>query len=170
MADEKKVEKKEELPPEVKEMIQKSEEAVELQKKESERIAKENDELKKEIATEREIRLKKEFLQKAEAIPFVAGEKEKMAEFLKGLDEEAEKYITGVLATANAQLEKSELFKELGSGNAASLDVVKRVEKAAEEEVAKDGKLTKEQAIVKVLESKPELYVEYEKQLQNANK
>lgn len=118
---------------------------------------------------ERERRETAEFIAKAEElehIPLAAGE---FGPVLKEISElvpaETFEKLETVLKGANAALEQSDLFRELGAGGTGGSDAETRIEKAAEQLRESDPDLTKEQAIAKALEQNPDLYVAYRREV-----
>ena len=75
-----------------------------------------------------------------------------------------------VLKAADAAIEKSELFKEVGKAGSGESSAEAAVYAKARGLVAKDGDLTFEEAVSKVLEEDPELYEKYEDERQAAVK
>ena len=115
----------------------------------------------------------KEYVVKAEDLPHLAIEPLKFGPVLKALgeshpDEFSE--IFRVLKAADAAIEKSELFKEVGKAGSGESSAEAAVYAKARGLVAKDGDLTFEEAVSKVLEEDPELYEKYEDERQAAVK
>ena len=85
----------------------------------------------------------------------------KLGAFLKRASEKLEAddvtYLEGILKTANVRVEKSGLFKSVGHGGEDVLDPEQQIEKDAIAKAEKDG-ITKEQAVVALMESNPDLY------------
>ena len=110
----------------------------------------------------------KAYIEKAEALPHVPGLiAEKHAPIMKilGEDHPAEfAEIYSVLKAADALLEKSSVWDEIGSARAVSSgSAMNKIQKAAEALVRKDTSgMTYEDAVEKVLEEHPEWYEEYE--------
>ena len=128
----------------------------------------------KQIAKElKEEKILKEYVKKAEDLPHLAIEPLKFGPVLKALgeghpDEFSE--IFRVLKAADAAIEKSELFKEVGKAGSGESSAEAAVYAKARGLVAKDGDLTFEEAVSKVLEEDPELYEKYEDERQAAVK
>lgn len=111
---------------------------------------------------EREARLEKEFLAKAENLRMISDKPSDLAGTLRklhDLDAETATVVEKYLQTANTQIAKGNLFLELGSGG-AEITISKSVEGRAEQLMKADPKLTKEQAVAMAYESDPSLYDE----------
>jgi hypothetical protein len=138
------------------------------------RIAKERAEAAEKVAKDlREEKILKEYVAKAEELPHLTIEPLKFGPVLKALGESHPKEfeeIYKVLKAADAALEKSELFKEIGKSGSSESNAEAAVYAKAKALVAKDGELTFEQAVTKVLEDDPELYERYEEERQEAVK
>jgi len=132
--------------------------AIKAEAQEARKIAKE---LKDE-------KILKEYIEKAEDLPNLPIEAMKFAPVIKALGEEhpsefAEVY--RVLKAVDALLEKSAAFSEIGkAGQAGSAEA--RIYAKARAMVAKDGDLTFEEAIEKVMDLEPELYQQAEAERQ----
>lgn len=108
---------------------------------------------------ERDERISKEFISKAQAMPMLAEDKTEFAGLLRkaheALGEDYAKFET-ILKTANEQIAKGNLFAELGR-DGGEVTVSKSVEaKASEFQKAEPG-LTREQAIAKAYDADPNL-------------
>jgi hypothetical protein len=137
-------------PPEVQQLIAKQQEQIEAQAA--------------EIAKERKIRRDAEFLAKAETLTDVLGEAAEWAPVLDELEENAPEAYSKVvekLAVAQAQLEQSDIFKELGSSGTGEQN---RLESLTKAKMETDPALTIEQARVAVRKENPEI-VEEERSL-----
>jgi hypothetical protein len=113
----------------------------------------------------KEEKILKEYVEKAAALPNLAIEALKFGPVLKALGEghPAEfSEILRVLKAADAAIEKSELFKEIGKAGSGESDAEAQVYAKARAMVAKDGALTFDDAVCKVLEDDKELYTRYE--------
>jgi Asp-tRNA(Asn)/Glu-tRNA(Gln) amidotransferase B subunit len=126
--------------------------------------------LAKELKDEK---ILKEYVEKAEDLPHLPIEVLKFAPIMKALGEEhpvefAE--VWRVLKAADAAIEKSELFKEIGKAGSSESDAEAVVYAKARSMVAKDGDLTLEGAVCKVLDENPELYEKYEDERQKTVK
>ena len=128
----------------------------------------------KQIAKElKEEKILKEYVEKAEGLPNLAIEPIKFGPVLKALGEghPAEfSEIFRVLKAADAAIEKSELFKEIGKAGSGESDAEAQVYAKARGMVAKDGELTFDEAVCKVLDDNPELYEKYEDERQKTVK
>lgn len=134
--------------PAIKELVSKAVEQAESRAAAAEEIAK----------AERDERIKREFIEKAQgftALPIEAG---RLGEILKavseGLSEEDATEVTRLLTAGNEAIGKS--FEEAGTSHATS--VSKSVEAAAEEIRKADTSLTYEQAVARAYEQNPDLY------------
>jgi chromosome segregation ATPase len=109
---------------------------------------------------EREARLEREYVAKAEALPMLAEDKAKMAGVLRAaadaLTPEQNETLTTVLKAANEQIAKSNLFGTFGVGGGEST-ISKSVTAKVEDLRKADPSLTVEQATVKVYEQNPDL-------------
>lgn len=121
----------------------------------------------------KEEKILKEYVEKAAALPNLAIEPLKFGPVLKALGEshpDAFSEIFRVLKAADVALEKSELFKEIGKAGSGESDAEAQVYAKARALVAKDGDLTLEDAVCKVLEDDKELYTRYEDERQKTVK
>ena len=113
----------------------------------------------------------KEYVEKAGDLSHLPVEPLKFGPVLKALGEghptEFEE-ILRVLKAADAAIEKSELFKEIGKAGSGETSAEAAVYAKARSLVAKDADLTFDEAVVKVLEADPELYERYEDERQAA--
>ncbi len=115
---------------------------------------------------ERELRLQSEFEKKAEDYTAL-GDKETVTKVLmKAHDNDLGDEVEKLLNSAAERINQSDLYKEKGSTESASISsAYDEVEKKAEELRKNDSSLTAEQAKVKVLEENPELYREYRQEV-----
>lgn len=131
-----------------------------------EALWKEKEELRKALEAEIEQRKIREYIAKAEEFKNLPTNPQELGLILKNiaekLPEDYEK-IERLLKAADECIKSSEIFSEKGSSLGGTSDVWKKIEALAESYIQKDGRLTKEQAIAKVLEENPELYKEYKK-------
>jgi hypothetical protein len=137
---------------------------VEALWKENEDIRKKAEETEKLLKAERDERLRKEFIAKAAGYKHLAVKPEEFGLVLKALAEKAPEElakIEAVLKAADEAIGQGKLFAEAGRGGEGAGSTWAKIEKMASEIVQKDGKMTREQAIAKVLEEHPELYDEY---------
>lgn len=126
-------------------------------------IEKQQEEIKEATAlakAEREARLEREFLAKAENLRMISETPSELAGTLRKLydanPEEAAK-VEKMLQTANTQIAKGNLFTELGAGG-AEITISKSVEGRAEQLMKADPALSREQAIARVYADDPNLY------------
>ncbi|NPV72074.1 MAG: hypothetical protein HPY55_15825 [Firmicutes bacterium] len=137
---------------------------VEALWKENEEIRKKAEDTEKLLKAERDERLRKEFIAKAAGYKHLAVQPEEFGLVLKALAEKAPEElakIEAVLKAADEAIGQGKLFAEAGRGGEGAGSTWAKIEKMASEIVQKDGKMTREQAIAKVLEEHPELYDEY---------
>lgn len=109
---------------------------------------------------ERDARISKEFISKAESMPMLAEDKTEFGTLLRKAhealgDEDFGKF-EQVLKTANEQIAKGNLFSEFGHGGGETT-ISKSVEAAAAEITKAEPTLTREQAIAKAYEANPAL-------------
>lgn len=134
-----------------------------------ERIAKtekDNVELAKALSTERDARIHKEMVAKAEENYGSLGKAEEIGVILKdlhGASDELAGKVEGLLKSANEKISKSALLEEAGSNNAdAGGDASAKMDALTKERVEKsEGKLDKYTAYDQVVKEHPELYNEY---------
>lgn len=109
---------------------------------------------------ERDTRISKEFISKAEGMPMLAENKDEFGSLLRkvaeALDPEDFVKFDHILKTANEQIAKGNLFAEFGSGGGETT-ISKSVEAAASEIQKVEPTLTREQAIAKAYETNPAL-------------
>lgn len=132
--------------PEVRSLIEKAEQRAEA----AESLAK----------AERDLRLDREYLAKAEALPMLTEAPAELAEVLKALhtaDPEVAGKVEAILATANEQIAKGNLFAEFGSSTTVE-GVPDRARQAAEALTKADPTLSPEAAMVAAMEADPSLY------------
>jgi len=128
-------------------------------------------ELKKSVNTLTEKARDSEAIAKAEKLDLAGVDKTKLAGVIKGLDAAGlSDSVLSILTALNKQVEKSTLFSEVGSGRvSAAGSALAKMEEIAASMIQKDGKLTREAAIVKIAASNPQLYREYEAERKGAN-
>lgn len=128
-----------------------------------EKSQKEAEEATSIAKAEREQRLQKEFISKAESLPMISEKKDDLATVLrKAYDlggEEYGKQVESLLTAANTQIAKGNLFSIRGSGGGQTT-VTASVESAVAEIMKGDPSLTKEQAEVRAYETNPALFDE----------
>lgn len=123
------------------------------------------DQLAKELREEKELRIRKEFEERAKQFDNLPISAEELGRILQAFHEKAkEEYdkIERLLRAVNEALGQSEILKEFGSSyNGSSGGAWTKIEKLAQGLIQKDANLTKEKAISIVLEANPQLYAEY---------
>lgn len=109
---------------------------------------------------ERDARLDREFIAKAEALPMLSEDPKVLGGLLRrigdSLSAEDAAAVEKTLAAANEQIAKGNLFASFGTGGGETT-ISKSVEAKAEEIQKSDPSLTKDQAIAKVYEDNPAL-------------
>jgi len=150
---------KADLSPAAKAALQKAEERAQK----AEEKAAEGHELAKE---ERDERLNKEFIAKAEDFKALTVEPAKLGPILKAASEKLDKAdfeeLERVLKAADEQVAKSELLKEAGAnGSVTPSGAYDEAAKKAEEIRKSDPKLSQEQALEKAFEDDPDLQQRY---------
>lgn len=137
-------------------------EAVQKELDES-RIAKEKAE--KELADIKEANIQKEFLSRAEDLKAPGATKEEVAGALRLINDKAPAALPIIekMFKAGGSVAKAaeEITKELGSSASGTPDIEARVNAKANVLIAKDGSMSREQAIDKVLSEDKELYREW---------
>lgn len=132
-------------------------EKMQKRAEEAERIAKE----------EREARLRKEYIQKAQELSGLNISAEEFGPILKSaaekLPEEEFTKLHEVLKSASKVIETSSIFKEQGRDGAGEDTALAELEKKAEELRKADSSLTKEAAFTKAMQEYPELYERYKR-------
>lgn len=131
----------------------------------------EKSELQKSVDTLTEKARDSEAIKKAEGLNLAGVDKTKLASVIKSLDAaNLSDSVLPILTALNTQVQKSTLFSELGSGRVSTAgSALSKMEELATSMIQKDGKLTREAAIVKIAESNPQLYQEYEAERKGAN-
>lgn len=136
--------------------------------KEHEEALKKSQELEDTLQKERDERLQKEFIDKAEKefqhLPVKSDEFGLLLKSMAAkLDADEYKAMTELLGSVERTIEEGEILKERGSdGTLPAGGVMGKIEAMAKELVQKsDGKLTKEQAVSRVLSMDTKLYDEY---------
>lgn len=125
-----------------------------------------------DFAAEREKRVEAELVKKAEGELSHVASKADVVEVLKAarstMTVEQYEKLEGILKSADERIEKGDLFAELGRtggsvNDGRDTDAWSKIEKAAEEIVAKSGEepLSQAQAVARVLKERPELYSAY---------
>lgn len=136
--------------PEVRALIEKAE----TRASEAEALAK----------AERDLRIHREFVEKAAKLPMLSTDAERLGEILKAVNEELSETdaaeLTQILKTANDVIAEGNLFKEMGSSAPGTVGA--SVEAKAAEIRKADPSLTPEQAIARAYETDPSLYEQQE--------
>jgi hypothetical protein len=140
-------------------------EAVPAEMKESvEKLFKQMTDAQALIKKADEDRLTAEYIEKAKALKNISQKPEEFGVILKQITQaapEQAKVLYEVLKAADASLGKAGLFAEIGtSGNGEATTAWGKIEKSAEVMAAKD-KITKAEAISKILEENPALYTDF---------
>lgn len=140
-----------------KEMLSKADPALRSLIEKQQAAVKEAQEVAK---AERDARLDREFLAKAETLPMIAEDKTALGGLLRRISEalsaEDAAAVEKTLKAANEAISKSNLFAEFGSGGGETT-ISKSVEAKAEEIRKADPSLTREQAIAKAYDEDPSL-------------
>ncbi len=126
-------------------------------------------ELEEILKAERDERLRRDFVEKAEKeypnLPGTAVEIGILLKSLNDLDKEVAEKVEGIFKSVNAQIEGGSLLEEVGSPtNEAEVTAWGRIEKQAQELVSSGAVGSKAAAVSKVLELNPKLYSEYLKE------
>lgn len=115
------------------------------------------------VKAERDERLTRDYISKAEKMPLVGTDRAEFGGLLKRISEVVSKEdataLEGILTAANAQIEKGDLFREQGRYGEPATITASATAAAAEIRKNEPG-LTEEQAIVKAMEQNPELFEE----------
>lgn len=121
--------------------------------------------LEKQLSRERNEKRKQEFIQKAKQLDNLPVNPDDFGVVMKSIADKAPEefeQIETLLKSLNESVKKGALFEEVGSSASSSgSGAWGKIEKAAKELVQKDVNMTQEQAISKVIATKPELYSEY---------
>lgn len=149
---------------------------------EDEALSKADDQIKKQFAdmkselkkaqdavkAERDVRLNGEYIRKAAELDKLPVDSAKFGPVLKSVAEKLDpaefEALWSLLSGANEAVKKSAMFGEIGKstgvdlGGASAVDVIN---KSAETLMAGNTGMSREQAVAKALELKPELYIEY---------
>jgi len=126
-------------------------------------------ELEEILKAERDERLRRDFVEKAEKeyanLPGTSVEVGLLLKSLNDLDSEVAEKVEGIFKSVNAQLASGDILNEVGSPAVeAEATAWGRIEKQAAEMVAEGTVSSKAAAISKVLELNPKLYSEYLKE------
>lgn len=141
------------------------EKKIEAILKSNEKLESENKGLKEEIAKERNLRVAKEFEDRASKEFSHVGDAKTVGAVLKeakeNMSEEAFKQFETVLKSSQTKIEAGNIFGELGSNQGISSDLESKVKVAKEAVMKEDPKLSAEAAEAKVFEQNPDLYKQY---------
>lgn len=113
---------------------------------------------------ERETRLRREFLSKAEGMKHLSEEPQALADLLYELDardSELAARVEDVLAKAEAGISSGDLFKSLGSDASFAPSIEAKIETVAKALRDADPALTAEQARARAFTTNPDLYTAY---------
>lgn len=111
---------------------------------------------------ERDERLRRDYIAKAEQLPMISTDKDQLGELLKALNDKAPEeaaIVEKLFGAANKQISESNLFGEIGKSGAHTT-LGSSVEAAASEIRKANPGMTQEQAIAAAYESNPSLYEE----------
>jgi hypothetical protein len=142
--------------------------AIETLWKEHDVAVKKAAELEKALQEEKDKVARKEFIAKAAEFDNLSIKPEEFGLVLKAVAEKSpEDYakLEAVLKAANESIKQSKIFSEIGSSRVSGGTAMSKIEAIAKTYIEKDAKVTKEQAIQKVLVEHPELYEEYLKEV-----
>ncbi len=128
-------------------------------------LQKENKNLSEDLQKEKDLRLQKDFEEKAKGFGYVGDKAVEIAKTLKEANDVMSKAgyeaIESQLEKAGKTLSNANLIKELGGGGTDSSTAEVKINKKVEDLMKSDEKLTKEQAEVKVYDRYPALYNDY---------
>lgn len=140
--------------------------ALEVVFKSNDELQKQNKTLADELRAERDLRISKEFQEKAVAMGYAGDEAVKVAKSLKdaySVSKEAGENIEAVLKSAGERVKESAVFEEFGTtGSGKGNTAWEKIEKQAELIQKESPKLSQAQAIDLVIKNNPSLYAEYE--------
>lgn len=157
-ADAEKIEKEKKMDPE---LVKKLDTIL----KANEDLGTENKGLKEEIKKERDLRVTKEFEEKARKEFPNCGDAEQIGSVLKSakdtMSEDAYKNFETVMKSNQAKLEAGNIFGEIGSNAGASADLESKIKVKKEAIMKGNSDMTPEQAEARLWEDNPELYNEY---------
>lgn len=157
---------KSELTPEVRALVEKAEADAAVEKSEREKLAKRVEDAEKLAKAERDERLTRDFVAKAETFKALPVEAEKFGPVLKAASESLSKEefeaLETVLKAADEQIAKSELFKEQGSSRESTpTGALADATKKAEEIRKSDPKLSADKALEMVFKADRSLEERY---------
>jgi len=133
--------------------------------KENETLATSNKSLTEQVTKEREMRVAKEFHEKAKSFGHVGEDAIELGKTLKEafetMSKEGYERFEKTLKAANDKIEAGNIFSELGTSAGGSVVYDDKIKVAKEAELKANPKLTSEQAEDLALQKNPELYNEY---------
>lgn len=157
-ADKEKIAKEDKLDPAIQAKL-------DLVLKSNEKLGDENKGLKEDIKKERDLRVIKEFQDKAEKEFSHVGSSTQVGAVLKSakdnMSDDEYKELEKVMKSTQTKLEAGNIFSELGSSQGTSTDLESKIQVKKEAIMKEDKDMTKEMAEAKVFEQNPELYNEY---------
>jgi hypothetical protein len=158
--------KKDDLPEPVRKALEKSEAEATANRERAEKAEKAATEASDLAKSERDERLNKEFIAKAEAFKALPVKKDEFGPVLKAAHEKLSKEefeaIETLLKAADEQIAASDLFKEQGrTHGAADTGALAEAKQKAEELRKSDSTLTQAQALDKAFKENPELEQRY---------
>ena len=133
-------------------------------------LKEEKDKLAEKLSEATDTIIRKEFEEKVKTdfsnIPIAATDLvEKLITVAKSGDAELSETVDSILKTADKLAGESKVFDEFGSGAGGSGSAYTKIEKIAEEYRKTDPKMTEAAAIAKATLENPELYADYEKEM-----
>lgn len=153
------------MDPKMEEKLEKLWKSHESVTKENKGLREENKGIKEEIKKERDLRVTKEFEVKAEGYKNLGKSSSELGAVLKSasekMTEEEYKKFEGVLKSADARAEASELFTELGTSQGDTGQFGGKLKVAKEAIMKANPELTPEQAEEQAYDNEPGLYNSY---------
>lgn len=139
---------------------------VDIQKR-LDTLEKRNKDLEADIKKQNDEVQNKEFITKAASFSNIGIDANELGPILKSMAEfnpEGYKKLEATLAAANAQIEKGQLFAEVGADGVGETEITKRVDAMAKEIQKRDG-CTIEKARTLVYQENKELYAQHQKEM-----
>lgn len=159
------VKKEDEMDPKMKAQI---ETILKASDEKIEKVQKENEALRVDVKKEQDLRITKEFEDKAKSYGHLGGKSKEIGLLLKEASENLPKaqyeQMVAIFKSSDAKISAGNLFSERGAsggGEEAEGSVYAQVEVKKEEIMKSNDKLTPEQAEEKVFERYPKLYSQY---------
>lgn len=118
----------------------------------------------KALNGERELRLQREYVDKAKTMPVPGASTDDVAGVLRlaaTKDQTLADAIEKILKTCSAAFSSSNLFREIGTDNGGPTDSIGKAQAIAKSIRAQDPKLTEAESMVRAYEMHPELYDDY---------